>query len=354
MNLDFDPNKNYYDVLWVEEWATPDEIKKAYRKLAMKYHPDRNKNDTTSEEKFKEVNEANEVLSDNQKKQQYDSFRKGWGFWWMWWFWGMWWWWFWDVQFWGVDLWDLIWWMFWWWWRRRGGPQKWDDLILQLTIWFEEWYHGFEKEVSYSRLVAWDDVESKSCSQCNWQWAVAQQVRTPFGVMQSQAVCPSCSWAWNEYYKDWKVVENFWLEQSEKKLSVKVPAWIKSWSKIRYSWYWNEGILWWPAWDLYIKIVIRGHTTRRREWDNLVMDVDVSIYNAVLWGTITVQHPDGAFEVTIPKWLQVGELIRVSWKWFWESGLLKSGWDLVLVPHIKIPKRLTKNQEKLRKDLLEW
>ncbi|MDP2670769.1 MAG: DnaJ domain-containing protein [bacterium] len=77
MNLDFDPKKNYYDILGVGEEATEEEIKKAYRKLAMQYHPDRNKGDNTAEEKFKEVNEANEVLSNAQKRQQYDAFRKG-------------------------------------------------------------------------------------------------------------------------------------------------------------------------------------------------------------------------------------------------------------------------------------
>jgi len=77
MNLDFDPKKNYYDILGVEEGVQPDELKKAYRKLAMKYHPDRNKGDKAAEEKFKEINEANDVLSDSSKKQQYDAYRKG-------------------------------------------------------------------------------------------------------------------------------------------------------------------------------------------------------------------------------------------------------------------------------------
>ena len=77
MNLDFDPKKNYYNILGVSEEADADEIKKAYRKLAMKYHPDRNKGDKEAEEKFKEINEANEVLSDSEKKQQYNAYRKG-------------------------------------------------------------------------------------------------------------------------------------------------------------------------------------------------------------------------------------------------------------------------------------
>ncbi len=77
MNLDFDPKKNYYDILGVGESADADEIKKAYRKLAMQYHPDRNRGDNSAEEKFKEINEANDVLSDSSKKSQYDAYRKG-------------------------------------------------------------------------------------------------------------------------------------------------------------------------------------------------------------------------------------------------------------------------------------
>ncbi len=77
MNLDFDPQKNYYDVLGVGEDADADDIKKAYRKAAMKRHPDRNQGDAAAEEKFKEINEANEVLTDDQKRSQYDAFRKG-------------------------------------------------------------------------------------------------------------------------------------------------------------------------------------------------------------------------------------------------------------------------------------
>jgi DnaJ-class molecular chaperone len=76
MNLDFDPQKDYYKILGVSENADADEIKKAYRKLAMKYHPDRNRDNKEAEEKFKEINEANEVLSDSQKKSQYEAYRR--------------------------------------------------------------------------------------------------------------------------------------------------------------------------------------------------------------------------------------------------------------------------------------
>ena len=137
--MDFDPKKNYYDVLWVSESATTDEIKKAFRKLAIKHHPDR----WWSKEKFQEINEAYWVLSDEKKRGQYDAFRKSWFTWWFGWGW----WWF-DFGGFGwfgnwasvdFDIWDLLWWIFgwwfgWWWTRVR----NWEDLkkIIAGSKWF--------------------------------------------------------------------------------------------------------------------------------------------------------------------------------------------------------------------------
>ena len=351
MNLDFDPKKDYYDILGVSKDADQDEIKKAYRKLAMKYHPDRNKDNKAAEEKFKDINEANDVVSDAQKRQQYDAFRAGgWSFGWFWggWFgWGG----FWDVQFGWVDLWDLMWGMFGWWGgRRRWWPIKWDDLILQMTLSFEDMYHGVTKKVTYARQVQMDGLDEDSCETCGGRWVVAQQVRTPFWVMQSQWACPTCGGMWMSYSKDGSPVENFWLEESREELEVVVPAGIKSGSKIRYSGYGNAWVLWWPDGDLYIKILIRGHDKRSRDGADMYIDADVDITQAVLWGKISVPHPDGAVEVVVPKWLQVGEHIRIAKKWFPHKWVvLDTIWDFVIVPYIKIPKRLSKEQESLRK-----
>lgn len=349
MNLDFDPQKNYYDILWVSEDAWADEIKKAYRKAAMKYHPDRNKDNPEAEEKFKEINEANEVLSDPAKKQQYEAFRKGGysgagGFWW---FGGFGWWQQVDIG----DLGDLLGGFFGWWFgggsSKRAGPERWDDLVMQLTLSFEEAYHGMTKEVSYSRLVAAEGVEVKSCDTCAWRGVVAQQARTPFGVMQTQTACAQCNWVGQEYYKDGVKVTHGGLEKQSTKLKITVPAGIKAWSKIRYAGKWNDGRLWWWAGDLYIKILIKWSDTWRRDGDNLLVDADISIYQAVLWGEVVVKHPEWNITVKIPKWLQVGEYIRVSGKGFGEKWLLKSRGDMIVMPHMSIPKRLTKKQEQL-------
>ena len=356
MNLDFDPQKNYYDILGVWEDADADEIKKAYRKGAMKYHPDRNKWDKAAEEKFKEINEANEVLSDTQKRQQYDAFRKGWfgawGFWW--WFggfgWGQ------QVDL--GDLWDLLWGFFggWWfggWGARRSWPKRWDDLMMELTISFEEGYHGVKKDVSFSRLVQAEWVEEKICEMCKGAWVIAQQARSPFGVIQTQTACPQCGGAGKEYYKDEKKLSNGWREKEPVDLTINIPAWIKTWSKIRYPGKGNAWLHGWAAGDLYIKIVIKSSDSWRRDGDNLLVDLEVSLYDAVLWWEAVVSHPDGDVKIKIPKWLQVWEYIRVNGKWFGDKWLLKHKWDMIVMPTIHIPKRLSKEQEKLWKKLKE-
>lgn len=353
MNLDFDPKKNYYDILGLAEEATEDEIKKAYRKLAMQYHPDRNKGDKAAEEKFKEVNEANEVLSNTQKRQQYDAFRKGWfGAGWFGGFQGG------QVDFGNFgDLGDLLGGFFGGGFSggaRRSGPQQGDDLLLQLTISFEDAYHGIEKEISYNRYVLAEGVTSETCPTCHGRGVVTQQARTVFGVMQTQAACPECGGAGKQFFKAGKQVANGGLEQQSQTVNVKVPAGIRSETKIRYAGMGNEGLFGWPAGDLYVRVLVKHSEKRKREGDNLLVDADITLFDAVLWGEMTVSHPDGAIEVKIPKGLQVGEQIRVSGKWFGEKSTRggRKG-DLIVIPKIKIPKKLSKEQEKLRKQLQE-
>ena len=350
MNLDFDPQKDYYKILWVSEDADADEIKKAYRKMAMKYHPDRNRDNKEAEEKFKEINEANEVLSDPQKKSQYEAFRRwdfgagGFG-----WFGGQW-----GFAGW-VDLGDLLGWFFGWWgWfggARRSWPQQGDDLILQLVISFEDAYHGLKKKVTYSRLVQAEWVETKTCETCKGAWVVAQQARTPFGVMQTQAPCPTCGGAWVEYYKDGVKISGNGQEKQSEEITISVPAGIKSWSKIRYSWRWNAWINGWWSWDLYIKIVVKNSDIWKRDGNNILVDKKISLFDAVLGWKITVPHPDGDIQVKIPKWLQVGEYVRVNNKWFGEKWILKNKWDMIVMPKIEIPHRVSKEEEKLWKEL---
>lgn len=361
--FDFDPNKNYYEILGVDENASEDEIKKAFRKLAVKHHPDR----WWDQEEFKKINEAYQILSDNQKRQQYDQVRK-------WWMWGMWWWFGWGWMWWttfdvedifGDVFWDIFWWGWfsrWRWASKR--PRRGEDIVVSLEVDFKEAYKWVSKEFKYKRNVHcdvcdWTGVDKESqkttCSTCGGRWAVIQTQKTPFWVMQSQTVCPDCRWEWS---KDSKPCTNCgWrsLTSKEEKIKVDIPSWIRSWEHLKVPWMWNYWINQWPAWDLYVKVNIKWWSGFKREWDNLVVEVEVPYYDAVLWWEVEVDHPDWKTTVKIPKWTQPWERISVSWKWFgqWWFGIWNKKWDMIVVPKIKLPKKLTKEQQDLFKKLKE-
>ncbi len=350
--FDFDPNKNYYEILWVSEDASEDEIKKAFRKLAVKYHPDR----WWDAEEFKKINEAHQVLSDNQKRQQYDAYRKGWYTWWFWW-WGFGWWTTFDVN----DIfWDIFGDVFWWaWWARAWSrPRRWSDIQVSIKISFKEAYSWVSKEFKYKRMdscntCSWSwvapDSKKETCKNCNGKWVVIQQQRTPFWVMQTQSTCNVCFWQWVTNSKPCWDCSGKWLVEKEEKIKVDIPSWIKSWEFLRVPWMWNYWKNWWPTWDLYVKVLYEEDPNFSRSWDDLIYNAQIPYYDAVLWWEVFVPHPDWELKVKVPKWTQVGERIVVSWKWFWKWWFWiwnKKG-DLVVVPKIILPKKLSKEQQEL-------
>ncbi len=303
--FDFDPKKDYYNILWVSETATDDEIKKAFRKLAMKHHPDK----WGDAEKFKELNEANMVLSDKQKRGQYDSVRK-------WWFGGMGWqggfWWFgnggFQVDFWQGgfggfgDLGDIIeqfmggmgW---------QGGfsnrPRKWEDLKLQLTLSFEDSYHGVEKTFDYAIQIQ----------------------------------------------------EGQYLKEQKKSITVNVPRGIEDGQYIRYTGMGHGGINGWPDGDLYVRMHIQKHKLRQRNGDDIVVKMPADIFQLMLGGLLLVDHPDGKVEVKIPKGTQPQDVLRVKGKGFGKGGFFDKKGDLLVHLTVKLPEGMKSNQEKLRKEL---
>ncbi len=346
--MDFDPKKNYYEILWVDENATEDEIKKAFKKLAVKYHPDRK---WWSKEKFQEINEAYQILSDKKKRQQYDLFRK----WWFdpSWFWGFGWWWDFQVDFWWIDLWDLVWDLFWWFWRHYNTSRqvrRWEDVQIDLLIDFKTAFLWATKTIQYTRRVVPKWVVQETCEVCKWTWYITQQVRTPFGIMQTSKPCHACKWTWKIYKKDWKIVH--WLELVKETIEVKIPAWIKDWAMIKFAWKGDE-IFGWEPWDLYVRIKIKKDDKFERIGNDLYTKADVTIFDLVLWWEIEVDHPEWKIKVKIPKWTQVYNKIKVSWKWFPTKWLIWSRWDLFITPVLHIPKKLTKEQEQLWKQLRE-
>ncbi len=358
--MDFDPKKDYYKILWISEDADEKEIKKVFRKLAMKYHPDRKWWD---EEKFKEINEAHEVLSDSQKRQMYDSYRKWWFTGWMWGFWG--WanfqWWTFDVS----DLFgDMFWDLFWWWrWSSRHSdqPRRWDDISLNVKIKFEDVYNWAKKKIKYSRYVlcnvcnwSWIDKDSKpqTCPTCQGSWVVVQNQRTPFWVIQSQTACPTCHGKWKIWEKACNNCNWQWVTLKEEIVEINIPQWIDNWTRLRMPWMWHYGYKWWTPWDLYIRIVINEDSPRQKRWHDIVIKKDIKLIDAILWWTMEIKLPDKTVKIKIPKWLQINENIIISWQWFkkW-NGLLSWKWDLIIQPNIKIPKTLSKEEKRLYEEI---
>ncbi len=346
---DFDPKKDYYKILWISEDASKDDVKKAFKKLAVKHHPDK----WWKKEDFQEINEAYQVLFDDQKRQQYDMIRKWWG--WFWWFWEWWFdiWWFWGS--WWFDVWDIFQTFFWWWYDNRWWNKQnnlWSNMKIQISISFEEAFLWTKKKVSYQRKVLEKWISKKTCTKCNWRWNITKTVQTPFWMMQTKWACPKCWWTWQILEKNWKELDNWGFIEKKEIIEVKIPSWISNWVYIKYPNKWNEWIDW--TWNLYVKINIKESKIYERKWNDLYVNIDINVFDLVLWWVKQINHPEWKIKVKIPKWTQINEYVKVSWKWFkWWRWILSSNWDMYLNLNLKIPKRLTKEQEKLWKKLSE-
>lgn len=346
--FDFDPQKNYYDILGVSENASDDEIKKAFRKAAMQHHPDK----WWNQETFKQINEAYQILWDKQKKAQYDQVRKWWygGFDFGWFGWGGGW-----FDFGGVDLGDLVgdllWWWFGWWWSRSRRSSKGDDIQITLSISFFEAYLGVTKNINYTRLLLDPEVSQQKCPDCQWRGVTIQQVRTPFGVMQTQVTCQRCQGSGKIFIKNNKETSFWWLEKKTQSMSINIPAGIKNGVFIKYSGMGNESAFGGPAGDLFVKIIVDKHPIFSRVDDDLHAKVELSVFDLVLGTEISLDHPEGKLKIKIPKWLQIWEVVKIANKWFGESWFFSKKWSLIITPKVHLPKKLSKEQERLRKEI---
>ena len=353
--MDFDVSKNYYDILWVSEDASAEEIKKAFKKAAVKHHPDKQWGD---KKKFQDANEAYQVIGDEKKKSQYDAYRKGGG-----WFGGF------GGggqeggfggfsggDFWGFDIGDLMGGIFG---GGFGGGNKsrahagGDDITLGINITFEESFLWVEKKISYQRMkkIAW--ATEKTCDTCNGHGQVAQNIQTPFGTMQSQAACRACGGVGRTYTKDGRTLGAGGLEEAKEIVDIKIPSGIREGAYIRFTGKGNDPVGNGKAGDLYIQVQISGSKVWERKGENLYVKTTVSLFDLVLGGECSVDHPEGKLKIKVPKGTQVGDMIKISGKGFGEWGVFSRKGDLYVIPKVEIPKKLSKEQEKLWSEL-KW
>ena len=353
--------RDYYEVLGVSKGASDDEIKKAYRKLAKKYHPDLNPGDKTAEANFKEVNEAYEVLSDKDKRSRYDQFGHagvdpnfnpgGGGF----------------GGFGGftdmgdIDLGDLFGSFFGGGFgggggsSRRNAPQKGETIRAGVTITFEEAAFGCEKEVTVNRTEACDVCKGTGCApgttaevcpDCHGSGTVRIQRGGGGFSFSTTTTCPKCRGTGKIIHQPCKTCKGMGKIRRQHKVEVNVPAGIDDGQTISRPGYGNAGSNGGPAGDLLISIIVRPHARFEREGTSVLLEQDISYAQAVLGGEIEVPTLDGKVKLTIPEGTQPGTVFRMRGKGI--PYLRGSGrGDQFVSVQLKVPKDLRSHQKEL-------
>ena len=350
--------KDYYEVLGISKDASEQEIKKAYRKMAMKYHPDKNQGNKESEEQFKEVNEAYEVLSDPQKRRTYDQFGhagfSGGGF--------------------GQggfsggqgfggfeDMFgDIFGDMFGGGSRgsRKNGPRKGADMRLRMELKFEEAAFGVEREISIQREEECDTchgsgakpgTNSNTCPTCKGSGEVRQTTRTPFGNMMNVAQCPNCHGAGTIIEHKCDTCSGQGRVRKAKKLNVKIPAGVDDGATIKMSSEGQLGLKGGPRGDLYIIINVIPHKLFERDGYNVYLEMPITFVQAALGDEVEVPTLDGKVKYKIPEGTQSGTVFRLRGKGIQHLRSSQRGDQLIRV-NVEVPKKLSDKQKDLLKD----
>ena len=363
--------KDYYEILGVDKNATPEEMKKAYRKLAKKYHPDANAdNKKEAEAKFKEVNEAYEVLSDPQKKQMYDRFGTA------------------DPQGFGGgqgpfggghytyssgfegfegfdgfdDLGDIFSSFFGGSRRtsRRNGPKKGADLKYRMDITFEEAYSGIEKEISFTRneecktckgTGAKPGSKVVTCGICGGHGVVNKVTTSLFGQIQTQVTCENCHGSGKVIEEPCITCKGKGTVRQQAKIKVKIPQGIDDGQSLVLRNEGEPGEKGGPKGDLYIEVRLKKHQFFTRQGTNVYLDVPITFTQATLGAELEIPLINREkMKYTIPEGTQNNTKFTIKNKGFKHINSNNYG-DLIFTVQVVIPKRLTKQQRELLNEL---
>jgi len=351
--------RDYYEALGVDRSADEATIKKAYRKLAKQYHPDVNPGDAEAEQKFKEVNEAYAVLSDPEKKAQYDQFGHaafeagggaggfgGFG----------------DF---GFDMSDIF--------SNifgggfggggstRRGPTRGDDINVRVTLTFEEAVFGTSKEISYQRIQkcascsgsgAAKGTSPKTCTACGGSGRVRVQQRTPLGIMQTQKACDTCRGTGKIIETPCESCRGNGYVRATKKLDVKIPAGIDDGQRIVLSGQGSEGRDGGPAGDLYIFVSVKRHPVFEREGSDVYCEVPISFTEAALGAEIDIPTLEGTEKYEIPEGTQTGTTFTLRQKGVPVVNSKNRG-ALHITVVVEVPKNLNGEQKDILRKFAE-
>ena len=356
--------RDYYEVLGIGKNATDAEIKSAYRKLAKKYHPDLNPGDKEAEEKFKEVNEANDVLSDPQKRQRYDQFgfagvdpnyaaangggAGGFG-----------------GGFGGVDLGDIFGDIFGGGFGGFGGstrsnpnaPRKGHDIQANVILTFEEAAHGCSKKITINRQDTCPDcggtgaakgTSPETCPDCGGRGYVVTQQRTPFGVMQSQQPCSHCGGRGTIIRNPCKTCRGTGKTAARKSLEINIPAGIDDDQNIALRGQGDAGSNGGPAGDVIVHVTVKADPMFERDGYDVTIHVPITFSQAVLGDDVEVPTVDGRIVQHIPEGTQSGTKFRLRGQGIQYLNGRGRG-DQYVIVDVEIPKKLNRTQREALK-----
>jgi len=348
--------RDYYEVRGVQKNASSDEIKSAFRRLARQYHPDVSK-EPDAEEKFKEINEAYGVLSDPQKRSQYDRFgHAGVGD-----MGGM------NYDFTGdfADLFEGLFGSFGFGGmggrRARNAPRRGRDLQKEVTLDFEEAIFGVEREIEFSRdevcsTCGGDGAEPgtsiNTCSTCKGQGEVRQVRQTILGQVMQTSTCPTCNGRGKTIEKRCQTCRGRGLERVTVKKKVKIPAGVEKGTQIRLGGEGQPGVNGGPRGNLYLVLNVKPHKFFQRRDNDIILNLDINVAQAVLGAEIEVPTVDGQEKLDIPAGTQPGKVFKLRARGV--PRLQRSGrGDQLVIVNVTIPKRLSEEQRTLFESLAE-